>query len=43
MRVNINQKFWNKSNWLAKAFFIIGTFFMDLAMKINGYSEGKNL
>lgn len=39
MKVEVNQKFWNKSNWLAKACFILGAFFMDLAMKLSGFES----
>lgn len=39
MKININQNFWNKSNIVAKVFLMIGFFFVDLGMKLNGLEQ----
>lgn len=43
MKVNINTKFWKKSNLFSKFLLLIGFFLVDLGIKINGFKESEVL
>lgn len=42
MKIQVPTKFWNMLNPFAKVSFIIGTFFIHLAMKLAGMDEVKS-
>lgn len=39
MKFQVDAKFWNKANFLAKACLVIGVWFIELGMKLNGLEK----
>ena len=41
MKINVDKEFWDKTNILGRACFMIGWFFIELAMRLSGLKESK--
>ena len=41
MIFNVDSRFWNKANIVAKLFLIIGFFFVDIGMRLAGMGQNE--